>query len=322
MEMNNFESAIKTRKSKLIEHLSQPLHWIGEKVADVWGQPEAMAKIFFNCLNRDDVLLTSHSIYAFDLDGVQISPEVSRIERINKHLGDNISSRPYFASRPDNGIALSRSYTNSHTGKSCITAMYGVEKEGQLIGYIAVDFVLLDLPSDELVTEDRRIWLQAKGDPSIRGTLFMQSRTHSRMDEVLEDVLTIIEELIVERGVFHAKLHFSSSRSTIWLYDDPYHYRVHVLDELLDGSLHAYPRRPYPEKAVVKSEQVRQVLQQFKLLRNVDETIYLRAGSLNIINGMVALNFSCDGSHYIPCEDFLDKGQDFWVGEAGSTAGD
>jgi hypothetical protein len=51
----------------------------------------------------------------------------------------------------------------------------------------------------------------------------------------------------------------------------------------------------------------------------MDETIYLRSGSLNIINGIVGLNFSCDGSHYMPVEDFLEKGGDFWFGAAGST---
>ncbi|MCK5727424.1 MAG: hypothetical protein KAH22_11450 [Thiotrichaceae bacterium] len=320
--MNIFESAIKTRKSKLMEYLRNPLHWIGEKVVDVWGEPEAMAEIFLNCLNRDDILLSSQSLYAFNLEGKQISAEVSRAGQVNKNLGLNLSDRPYFNVRPTDGVSLSRSYTNKHTGESCITAMHVVKREGLVIGYIAADFVLFDLQTDHEAPGDRRIWLQAKGDPSIRGTLFMQSRTNSSMDEVLDDVLTIIEELIVQRGIFHAKLHFSSSRSTLWLYDDPYHYRVHVVDELLNDTLHAYPRRPYPKLAAVSPREVKMVLNQFKLLRNVDETIYLRAGSLNIINGMVALNFSCDGSHYIPCEEFLDKGQDFWVGEAGSTAGD
>jgi hypothetical protein len=32
----------------------------------------------------------------------------------------------------------------------------------------------------------------------------------------------------------------------------------------------------------------------------MDENIDLRSGSLNIYNGIVGLNFSCDGSHYMP----------------------
>ncbi|MGD2076215.1 MAG: hypothetical protein PVG38_15040 [Gammaproteobacteria bacterium] len=50
-------------------------------------------------------------------------------------------------------------------------------------------------------------------------------------------------------------------------------------------------------------------------LRFSDETIYLRAGSLNLCNGMVSLNFSCDGSHYIPYDEFLRKDLEFWFGQ-------
>ncbi|MCK7471133.1 MAG: hypothetical protein MZU95_10405 [Desulfomicrobium escambiense] len=35
------------------------------------------------------------------------------------------------------------------------------------------------------------------------------------------------------------------------------------------------------------------VLVQFKALRFADETIYLRSGSINVMNGMVGLTFSC-----------------------------
>jgi hypothetical protein len=49
------------------------------------------------------------------------------------------------------------------------------------------------------------------------------------------------------------------------------------------------------------------ILEQFQLLRFMDENIYLRSGSLNIFNGMVGLNFSCDGSHYMSYREFLEK---------------
>ncbi len=45
-----------------------------------------------------------------------------------------------------------------------------------------------------------------------------------------------------------------------------------------------------------------------------DETIYLRVGSINIINGMIGLTFSCDGSHYMPVAEFLNKNLAFWLG--------
>jgi hypothetical protein len=33
---------------------------------------------------------------------------------------------------------------------------------------------------------------------------------------------------------------------------------------------------------------------------------------LNIFNGMINLNFSCDGSHYLPHGEFLDPRSPFW----------
>ena len=115
--------------------------------------------------------------------------------------------------------------------------------------------------------------------------------------------------------MFHAKLHFSSSRATVWLVDDPFDYQLLGVDELIDPSLClAFPKRPWFERAVVPPKGVRKVLRQFRKLRFADETIYLRAASLNTVNGMVGLNFSCDGSHYLPWQEFLDKGMHFWFG--------
>jgi hypothetical protein len=55
----------------------------------------------------------------------------------------------------------------------------------------------------------------------------------------------------------------------------------------------------------------------FRKLRFADDNVYLRAGSLNIINGMVGLNFSCDGSHYMPFDELLEKSTEFWFGSIG-----
>jgi len=35
---------------------------------------------------------------------------------------------------------------------------------------------------------------------------------------------------------------------------------------------------------------------------------------LNVVNGMVGLTFSCDGSHYMSADEFLAKPDSFWFG--------
>jgi hypothetical protein len=79
----------------------------------------------------------------------------------------------------------------------------------------------------------------------VRGTVFLQTRAPSRMDEHIDAVLDQIDALMREHGVFHSKIHFSSGRCSFWLYDDPYGYRLHGVDEIIDPELClAYPQRP------------------------------------------------------------------------------
>ena len=103
------------------------------------------------------------------------------------------------------------------------------------------------------------------------------------MDAQIDNVLSVIQELILEHGVFHAKLHFSSSRATLWLVDNPFDYQILNIDELSDPNIClAFRRQKYFNKATVKVKDISLVFQQFKDLRFADETIYLRAASLDV----------------------------------------
>ena len=149
-------------------------------------------------------------------------------------------------------------------------------------------------------------WLQIRGDPSVRQFVFEQARVASDFDRRLDDVLARTEVLLREHGVFHAKIHFSSGQVTLWLLQDPLRYRVHVKEEFLNPMFCLpYARTPYTRLATVPEAVVPQVLAEFKRLRSHDQHIYLRSGSLNLINGLVGLNFSCDGSHYLDYAEFL-----------------
>jgi len=152
----------------------------------------------------------------------------------------------------------------------------------------------------------RKRWLQIRGDPSVRQFVFEQERIASDFDRHLDEVLARTEVLVREHGVFHAKIHFSSGQVTLWLLQDPMRYRVHIADEFLNPMFCLpYPRTPYTRLAAVPEAVVPQVLSEFKRLREQDRQIYLRAGSINVINGLVGLNFSCDGSHYLDYAEFL-----------------
>jgi hypothetical protein len=113
----------------------------------------------------------------------------------------------------------------------------------------------------------------------------------------------------------HVMLHFSSSRAVYWTVDDPFRYHLLDIGALTDPDIClGFRKQPYPGNAVVPKERIRAILDGLRALRFVDETFYLRTGTLNIFNGVVALTFSCDGSHYVPYDEFLKMDVAFWLG--------
>jgi hypothetical protein len=165
-------------------------------------------------------------------------------------------------------------------------------------------------------------WLQVKGDPSVRAFLFQQSRVESLFDGDLDRIHDIVHTLLMRKGAFHVKIHYSSSQLTCWFSDDAYRYRVYVkeevtapefLDEFRDATLdHLQP--------VLEGDETRAILTEFRRLRTTDATIYLRNGSINRINGMIGMTFSCDGAHYIDHKTFFEKLETFGTPDAQGDA--
>lgn len=208
---------------------------------------------------------------------------------------------------------LSEVYINRLTQRSCITALQRVTRDNATLDYLAADFDLRDLPVLQTTIQQTNNWRHIKGEPGFRAPGLQQARQHTLMDEQVDDVVAIFDELISERGVFHGKLHFSSGQATLWLMDDPYHYRVHLLHEIIDPSICLlYRKREYPTSAVVESSSVRLVLERFTDLRFTRPHIYLRSGSINIMNGMVGVTFSNDSTGYLPAGDFLEANDTLW----------
>ncbi len=152
-------------------------------------------------------------------------------------------------------------------------------------------------------------WLQIKGDPSVRAFLFQQTRVTSLFDEQIDRIHDIVQELLTHKGAFHVKIHYSSSQLTCWFSDDAYRYRVYVREEVLDpGFIEQFTDRSLKHlQPVIDDDEVHHILKEFKRLRTTDETIYMRNGSINLINGMIGMTFSCDGAHYIDHKTFFEK---------------
>lgn len=317
MDINDNNSPLRKRilrqRATLYNMLIDPMQRAAKRCAKVWSDRPALDHLLLESIPKVPYVTY---LYALDPNGLQISANASPEGLMEEDYGRDRSQRPYMLNlHPNRDMTLSEAYISLRASRPSVTAIQRVFHDGVLIGYLGGDFDLRGLPiTKELYSEPGR-WRQLKGDPAIRGHVFQQCRIPSRLDDHIEMILPVLEELVVENGVFHLKVHFSSSRATIWLVDDPYRYQLLEFDDLVDPDVClAFPHREYPAEAVVPQDQIRPILDTFKHLRYADDTIYLRAGSINIFNGIVGLNFSCDGSHYIPVEQFLARDSEFWEG--------
>ncbi len=156
-------------------------------------------------------------------------------------------------------------------------------------------------------------WLQIKGDPSIRAQLFQQQRVESLFDTEIDRVHDIVHALLVRKGMFHTKIHYSSNQLTCWFARDPFVYEKFVREEVLaDGFLDHFEDGGYAGRVpLLDGRELSLIFEEFKRLRLSDETIYLRNAAVNIINGMINMSFSCDGTHYIDHETFFEKLEKF-----------
>jgi len=310
-----WKDAVYLQRVALAERLAQPLAALATKCEPVWGDRDDLNRVLIeNFLTVPNGLY----IYTIDIQGIQLSDNISANGLIPDHYGRDRSKRPYMREVvPAWGFLLSDAYLSLRANRPSMTALQVVRRDDEVLGYVGVDFDLRDLPVTSELYEESAEWRQIKGDPAIRRNVFQQCRIESPIDKNIDVACAIIEDLMVERGMFQTVIHFSSSRATGWFVSDPFRYRILDHEALSDPDIcMLYPAQNYPEDALIPKDRIISIMKALKILRLTDETFYLRSASLNIFNGMISLTFSCDGSHYMSWQEFLDKNEVFWFGAA------
>ena len=307
----SWKDSIHKQREELARILREPLGQLAERLAQAWGDCDALDAVLvenFSSIPHCSIL------YCVGMDGIQICNSVGPLGIVPGHVGNDRSQRPYMQEAvPVWGFLLSDAYIGQDEHRPSLTALQEVYQDSLIVGYLGANFDLHNLPVTTELYEEPGYWRQVKGDPAIRGTVFQQSRVESPMDGNLEQALSILEELLTERGVFQCQIHFSSSLATIWTLDDPLRYRILDQEALSDPDICLiYPPRTYPSDAAIAPDEIGRILNTLQTLRLTDPTIYLRLASINIFNGMVSVTFSCDGSHYMPHGEFLTKDASFW----------
>ncbi|MCU7960828.1 MAG: PDC sensor domain-containing protein [gamma proteobacterium symbiont of Bathyaustriella thionipta] len=310
------KKSIARQRSILYNMLLDPLPRQADQLAAVWPHKESLDRTLVNAL---PTIPWAKYLYVLDMNARQISDNISTEGQLPQDFGRDRSARPYIQEVTDEPLLLSHAFLSERANRPSVTALQKImAADGQQLGFLGVDFDLRELPLTRELYEETSEWQQIKGDPAIRGSLFTQTRFESNLDKNIDLVLPIVTELLVDHGVFHAKIHFSSSRLTLWHIDDPFRYRLVNYEAMTDPEIClAYPMRNFPSKSLVPPQRIPEILATFRHLRFADSTIYLRAGSINLFNGIIGLNFSCDGSHYIPVHDFLARDSAFWRGLGG-----
>jgi hypothetical protein len=311
----SWKESIYLQREQLARLLRDPLARLAEKCAPVWGEREQLNAVL---LGGFASIPHCTSLYCVGTNGVQICDNAGQSGLVPEHFGRDRSQRPYMKETvPDWGFLLSDAYISMLNQRPSLTALQIVSTDSHALGYLGADFDLRDLPVTAELYEEPGDWRQVKGDPAIRGNLMYQCRVESPMDQNLERALSILHELLTERGVFQCLIHFSSSQFTIWTVTDPFRYRILDQEALGDPDIClVYPPQPYPPDAAMPLQDVARILDTLRALRMADENIYLRMSSINIFNGMISLTFSCDGTHYMRYDEFLGKSISFWFGTA------
>jgi hypothetical protein len=311
----SWKDCIYLQREQLARRLHAPLARLAEQCLPLWQDRERL-----NSALQDGFANIPFCTYLYCVgtDGVQLCDNVGRAGIAPGYFGRDRSQRPYMREAvPSWGFLLSDAYISLSEHRPSLTALQVVRTDAGSLGYVGADFDLRDLPATAELYEEPGYWRQIKGDPAIRGFLFQQCRVESPMDRNMDGALSILEELLTLRGVFQCQIHFSSSQFTIWTVDDPYRYRIFDQEAVSDPDIClVYPPRPYPADAAIPQQDIVRILDTLRPLRLTDQNIYLRMSSINIFNGMISLTFSCDGSHYMRYDEFLEKNTSFWFGAA------
>jgi hypothetical protein len=309
------KDAVYRQREVVARRLHEPIARLAGACVSAWGHRDQLNAVLLSGFRE---ISACSELFVVDRDGLQVSDNVNGAGIDVEHFGRDRSTRPYMREAvPAWGFLLSDAYVSLLSRRPSLTALHVLRSGGELLGYVGASFDLRDLPVTGRLYDEPSRWVQIKGDPSIRGTVFMQSRVESPMDRNPAGSLSIMHELLVERGVFQGIIHFSSSRVTLWTVDDPFRYRILDHEALADPDIcFAFPLRAYAKGAVIPEEQIGSLLNAMKELRLMDETFYLRSASINIFNGMIGLTFSCDGSHYMHFDELLCKNLSFWIGSS------
>ena len=307
-----FKETVSSKKKFLSSLIKAPMTQIEHQSALLWPDRKELTDYLADSLCR---LPHCQLLYAINPDGSQYTGNVSRYGVDDSWQNQDLSERPYMtANLPFRGLILSAAYLSQRSMQPCMTVVQAINHRGQLLGFIAADFHLKDLPIMNTSTL-QRMHIQNSRHHPVSGVDTKHGRAeNSAADTNIDYLIFALSTMMQEHGIFHCQIHFNSDRCHLWSEQDSHQYRLHSISQIMSSDLLSeYPPCGYHPRNCVAIEKIPLVFSQFKAMRQADDRIYLRSGSLNLVNGLVGLSFSCDGSHYLSVDEFLNHELGYWL---------
>lgn len=239
-------SSVNNQRAKLNEALYLPMRQLADACQQHISDRDALEKIL-----QEGISTVPHCkyLYVLDAQGRQITSNASAQGLLSEHFGRDRSNRGYFRQavsllhmlegsrmsaeqmqvwpilangEPAQDFFLSDAYISLKALRPSITAFVFLRgNEGELIGLLGADFALRDLPESGRIYTESRVAKAFNANPQHIDTVGM-----SKLDQNIDTVISVLEELILVRGIFHIQIHFTSSQTMIWSIDEPYRYRL------------------------------------------------------------------------------------------------
>ena len=169
-----FKDTVYRQREAVARLLHELIARLAEACVSAWGDRAQLNAVLLSSLPQ---ISSCRELFVVNREGIQVSDNVNGSGLEVDHFGRDRSQRPYMREAvPAWGFLLSDAYVSLLSRRPSLTALHVLRSGGDRLGYVGASFDLRNLPVTARLYDAPSHWLQIKGDPSIRGTVFMQSR--------------------------------------------------------------------------------------------------------------------------------------------------
>ncbi len=187
-----------------------------------------------------------------------------------------------------------------------------------------------------------QVLIGIKGDPSLRESAALRKRYDSKVDSLFDELEPNLEDIMLNRGIYRIFVGFNSGEIRTDSVFDPLRQEIHDAEKIADKEyIHRhFPQINYDDKISLmrelyaalrtsehyknipgywknilnrrsqkwrplEPENISKILTTVKRLRDI-EGYYLRNITICIVQGIVRMQFNCDGTQIIDAHNFKD----------------